>query len=239
MVAVLYDQTPKHRDNFLKLTKEGFYNGTLFHRVIKNFMIQGGDPKSKNATPQAQLGNGGVDYTLPAEIKPHLYHKKGALSAARLGDNVNPNKESSGCQFYVVQGQKISDEQINRIKQNQHQTNLGMAYRMLLSDPENKKLLERQNELKKQNDTKGMQDFLKEVEPQLKKIAEKLPIQTFSDQQVIDYKTTGGTPHLDGGYTVFGQVIEGLEVIDKIAGVETSKTDRPLSDVKMTISIIE
>ena len=178
MTIALYDETPKHRDNFLKLAESGFYDGTLFHRVIQNFMIQGGDPSSKNAGPEAMLGNGGPGYTLPAEFNPKLFHKKGALAAARKGDQVNPKKESSGSQFYIVQGRKISEQELELF----------------------------QNRSKKK----------------------------MSPEQIKVYTTIGGTYHLDGSYTVFGEVIEGLEVIDKIAAVQTNKMDRPLKDIKMT-----
>jgi len=182
MTVKLYNETPQHRDNFLKLIKEGFYNDLLFHRVIRGFMIQGGDPDSRNAQPGAPLGSGGPGYTIPAEFNANLIHKKGALSAARMGDAVNPAKASSGSQFYIVQGQVYSSEDIRRFESQGHQ---------------------------------------------------------FSELQKQAYSTVGGTPHLDNGYTVFGEVTEGLAVIDAIAAVQTSKPgDRPLSDVKMKIEVI-
>jgi len=177
----LYNETPLHRDNFIKLAKESYLTGTLFHRVIKNFMIQGGDPNSKNADSTAILGNGGPTYTIPAEIKaPTLFHKKGALGAARDG---NPAKASSGSQFYIVQGQVYTDQQLDNIAQ---QTG-----------------------------------------------------KPLSKEQREAYKTIGGTPHLDGDYTVFGEVYEGLDVVNKIASVQTGKNDRPVKDVKMTVTVIE
>lgn len=178
----LYNETPYHRDNFLKLAKEAYYDNTLFHRVIKGFMIQGGDPDSKNATPEQSLGMGGPGYTLPAEINPNLFHKKGALSAARTGDQMNPQRRSSGSQFYVVQGKTYTDEEL------------------------------------KQMEARGF---------------------VFSDAQKTAYKTIGGTPFLDAQYTVFGEVVEGLEVLDKIAATETKPGDRPAKDVKMTVKIVE
>lgn len=177
----LYDETPLHRDNFEKLVKEGFYTDLLFHRVIKSFMIQGGDPDSKGAAPGVQLGQGGPGYTIPAEIKPNLIHKKGALSAARLGDQMNPQRASSGSQFYLVQGQVYTEAQLKTFE-----TNYGFK---------------------------------------------------FTPQQIEAYTTVGGTPHLDNQYTVFGEVVEGLDVIDKIASVATAPGDRPLEDVKFTISM--
>jgi len=179
----LYDETPLHRDNFLKLAKEGYLNGTLFHRVIKNFMIQGGDPDSKNAKQGQVLGNGGPSYNIPAEFVAKYFHKRGALAAAREGDEVNPNKESSGSQFYIVQGRKYDDITLDAIE-----TNF------------NKK---------------------------------------FTTEQRQIYKTIGGAAHLDGNYTVFGEVIEGMEVVDKIANVAVDGDNRPKEDIKMTVTIIE
>ncbi len=180
MTVELYNSTPIHRDNFIKLANEGFYDDLLFHRVINNFMIQGGDPESRNAPPNKRLGAGGPGYQLDAEIG--ALHYKGALSAARQGDAVNPQKKSSGSQFYIVHGQKLSDDQIQAMSQQN-----GMAY---------------------------------------------------TPEQSEKYKTIGGTPFLDNNYTVFGRVIEGLEVIDKIATVQTAPGDRPVQDVKMKVSII-
>jgi len=179
----LYNETPKHRDNMIKLVSEKFYDGTLFHRVIKNFMIQGGDPDSKNAPAGKLLGNGGTGYTIPAEFNSKFFHKKGALAAARMGDNVNPTKASSGSQFYIVQGQIFTKDQL-------------LSMEMSLG-------------------------------------------KKFTPQQIEAYTTIGGAPHLDGEYTVFGEVYEGLDIIDKIASVKTDKYDRPIEDISMTIKIIE
>lgn len=179
MKIKLYNETPKHRDNFIKLVSEGFYNDLLFHRIIKGFMIQGGDPQSKGATPEKMLGSGDVGYKVPAEIQNGLHHKKGALCAARDG---NPEKASSGCQFYIVQGKTFTDEEINAME-----ARLGFKY---------------------------------------------------TEKQRNDYKTLGGTPQLDQNYTVFGEVIEGMDVIDKIAAVKTKPGDRPEQDVKMTIKVL-
>lgn len=171
----LYDETPYHRDNFVKLVEENFYDSLLFHRVIKDFMIQGGDPDSKGAAPSTALGSGGPGYTLPAEINPDLFHKKGALSAARTGDQMNPTRRSSGSQFYIVQGKVLTNEELDFYEQR-----LGTV---------------------------------------------------FSDQQREIYTTIGGTPFLDQQYTVFGEVVEGLDILDKIAAIETGANDRPTSDI--------
>ena len=179
----LYNETPLHRDNFIKLITSGFYDGLLFHRVINQFMIQGGDPDSRNARAGQMLGNGGPGYTIPAEIVPRYFHKKGALAAARLGDQMNPRKESSGSQFYIVQGKVLTNEELNFFE-----SRTGVKY---------------------------------------------------SAEQRQAYSTIGGTPHLDGAYTVFGEVTEGLDVIDKIAQVACDGNNRPNKDVKMTIRISE
>ncbi len=183
MKVALYNETPKHRDNFIKLVKDGFYDGTLFHRVIAGFMIQGGDPESKGAEKGQMLGNGGPGYTVPAEFNKMFCHKRGALSAARMGDGVNPTKASSGSQFYIVQGKKY----------------------------------DRAN-LEKMGQRSGM---------------------TYTEDQMKAYEEMGGTPQLDMNYTVFGEVLEGFDVIDKIAAVAKGRADRPKEDVKMTMKIVK
>ncbi len=177
IVLKLYGETPIHRDNFLKLAQDRVYDGLLFHRVIKNFMIQAGDPKSRDAKPGQPLGDGTLGYTLPAEFRPNLFHKRGALCAARQGDNVNPKKESSASQFYIVQGNRWDEKQLD-----------------MMSERMGKK---------------------------------------FSPEQRKVYTTVGGTPHLDGDYTVFGEVIKGMDVIDKISQVKCDRMDRPVEDVRI------
>lgn len=231
MKIKLYNETPKHRDNFIKLVKNKFYNGTLFHRVIKNFMIQGGDPDSKNAAPGVQLGNGGPGYTIPAEFNPSLYHKKGALAAAREGDAINPEKASSGSQFYIVQGKKFTDDELDELEANINKKKLQSLYSKILEQEKNKAL---------ENDK--VPDY-SAIVPAAKKKAitefKSTPKFHFSKEQRETYKTIGGTPHLDGSYTVFGQVIEGLDVIDKIASVQTDSNDRPLKNIPIKVSIIK
>lgn len=175
IVILLYDDTPLHRDNFIKLAGEGVYDGTLFHRVIKGFMIQGGDPDSKNAKAGQMLGEGDLGYKIPAEFRENHINKRGALCAARQGDDANPKKESSASQFYIVQGRKWSDGEMNMMEQR-----FGKKY---------------------------------------------------SDEHRKIYAEEGGAPHLDGDYTVFGEVLEGMDVVDKIAAVKTDPMDRPLEDV--------
>jgi cyclophilin family peptidyl-prolyl cis-trans isomerase len=175
----LYNQTPQHRDNFIKLAKKGFFNGTLFHRVIQDFMIQGGDPDSKNAKPGIELGNGDVGYTIPAEFRDSLFHKRGVLAAAR---DDNPQKASSGCQFYIVEGKRLTDAELDKQEQ---------------------------------------------------KNGHKIP-----EYQREYYKTVGGVPHLDGKYTVFGEVVSGIDMVDRIAAVKKDANDRPLTDVPMTVELL-
>ncbi|NNE30102.1 MAG: peptidylprolyl isomerase [Saprospiraceae bacterium] len=177
---VLYDSTPRHKDNFVKLVKEGFYDGLLFHRVMKGFMIQGGDPQSRTAAPGTSLGNGGPGYTIPHEIgAPHF---RGAMAAARTPDNVNPDKESSGSQFYLVDGRKTTDAELNRFES-----------------------------------MKGIK---------------------YNDVQRQLYLEKGGTPQLDGDYTVFGEVVEGMDVVDAIASAQKDRANRPLKDITMTIKLV-
>jgi len=225
----LYPETSKHRENFIKLVEKGFYDGLLFHRVIAGFMVQGGDPQSKTAKSGEMLGSGDMGYTIPAEfVYPRYYHKRGALAAAREGDNVNPLKASSGCQFYIVQGKTYSPNELDGLERN------------------NKKKLERKivqklTDLKQAelNKYRAEHNFAKlnELQNSIQKEA-KLKLKTdttykFTQKQRDDYETIGGAPHLDGDYTVFGEVVEGMDVIDKISAVEKDENDRPLADVKI------
>ena len=177
ITIALYDNTPKHKENFLKLVKDGFYNNVLFHRIIQGFMIQTGDPDSKGAPAGKMLGNGGPGYTIPAEFKPENYHKRGAVAAARLGDQMNPTKASSGSQFYIVDGKTFNTNMMAQIS---------YQYR-----------------------------------------------KTFTDEQRKVYETIGGAPFLDGDYTVFGEVVSGMDVVDKIAAKPKDRFDRPTTDVKI------
>ena len=191
ITIALYDETPLHKANFIKLVNEHFYDGILFHRVIKDFMIQTGDPNSRNASAETRLGDGGPGYTIPAEIVfPKIFHKRGAIAAARKGDMVNPQKNSSGSQFYIVWGSTFSSEELNKLTQAVEQRSRGTV--------------------------------------------------KFTDEIKKEYLKTGGTPHLDGGYTVFGEVIEGLSVVGKIQEVRTDNTDRPFNDIRIiTAEIIK
>lgn len=239
MVVVLYDETPKHKENFLKLVEEGFYDSLLFHRVIQNFMIQGGDPQSKNAAPGVALGSGGPGYTIEAEILPQYFHKKGALCAARQGDNVNPEKRSSGSQFYIVQGSVTPKEQVAMLEQQKKQGKMQSVFMDFIYRDENAEYLSRLMAAQQANDQEAYMAVITEIEPALNKIIEKDESLKLTPEQIEAYTTIGGTPHLDGEYTVFGEVIEGLDVIEKIAAVKTLKGDRPQEDVKMWMEIVK
>ena len=230
----LYNETPKHRDNFIKLAKDGTYNGTLFHRVIKDFMVQAGDPESKNAPKGKMLGS--VGYTVPAEfVYPKYFHKKGALSAARQGDEVNPKKESSGCQFYIVTGKVFNDSTLLNMEQQKNQNKVTEAFNALAQ-----KHMKEIYKMRKANDQDGLYALQDNLFIQDEAEAAKQPDFHFTPEQIKAYTTVGGTPHLDGEYTVFGEVVEGMDIVDKIQQVKTDRSDRPEEDVKIiNVSVIE
>ncbi len=233
----LYNETPKHRDNFLKLAKDGYFNGTLFHRVIKDFMIQGGDPDSKNAAPGVMLGNGGPGYQIPAEFNDSLYHKKGALAAARTSDQMNPMRESSGSQFYIVQGRPFAETDLKRQEENINQGRMNMMFSQMLEKPENAGLKKMIDGFVKVGNQNELNFIMQQVQPQIMQQLEQNGKYRYSAQAIKDYTTVGGTPHLDGAYTVFGEVVEGLDVLDKIAAVPVGPGDRPATDVVMSVKI--
>ncbi|WP_455962774.1 peptidylprolyl isomerase [Bacteroides bouchesdurhonensis] len=225
----LYNETPKHRDNFIKLAKEGVYDGTLFHRVIKEFMIQAGDPESKNAPKGKMLGSGDVGYTIPAEfVYPKYFHRRGALSAARQGDNVNPKKESSGCQFYIVTGKVYNDSALINMERGMNENKVTLIFNNLAQ-----KHMKDIYKMRKDNDEKGLLELQDKLIAQAEEEAAKQPEFRFTPEQVEAYTTVGGTPHLDGEYTVFGEVVEGMDIVDKIQQVKTDRSDRPEEDVKI------
>lgn len=229
IVVKLYNETPKHRDNFIKLAEDGTYEGTLFHRVIKDFMIQAGDPDSKNASKGQMLGAGDVGYTVPAEfVYPKYFHKKGALSAARQGDNVNPQKASSGCQFYIVTGKVYSDSALLSMEQQMNQMRFNNLFNTLAS-----KHAKDIYKMRKAGDQEGLMNLQDTLIAQVEKQLAGQPEFRFTPEQVKAYTTVGGTPHLDGEYTVFGEVLEGMDVVDKIQRVKTDRNDRPEEDVKI------
>lgn len=221
----LYDETPQHRDNFLHLVREGYYNGTLFHRVIRDFMVQGGDPDSVNAPAGKRLGTGGPDYTLEAEIHPALFHKRGALAAARQGDEVNPERRSSGSQFYIVWGQTYNDGQLRQMGKQLEMQRLQSIFQTLAADHRAEIL-----QLRRERNRTGLQELQDRLTAEAETKAKTLgPVLT--EAQMEAYSSVGGTPHLDGQYTVFGEVVEGLDIVDRIQQVETLSGDRPKADV--------
>lgn len=229
IVVKLYNETPQHRDNFIKLAENGTYEGTLFHRVIKDFMIQAGDPDSKNASKGQMLGAGDVGYTIPAEfVYPKYFHKKGALSAARQGDNVNPQKASSGCQFYIVTGKVYSDSALLSMEQQMNQMRFNNLFNTLAS-----KHAKDIYKMRKAGDQEGLMNLQDTLIAQVEKQLAGQPEFRFTPEQVKAYTTVGGTPHLDGEYTVFGEVLEGMDVVGKIQRVKTDRNDRPEEDVKI------
>lgn len=237
MVAILYDETPKHKENFIKLAKEGFYNDLLFHRVMQGFMIQGGDPDSKNAAPGQQLGMGGPGYTLAAEFNPKFFHEKGILSAARIPDEQNPTKASSGSQFYIVQGTVIPQNDTEVLSIDQFKMN--DAFQKILRDPNNQPLIDSLNQIYMTGDMQAYQRKVFSLVPRLEKMTGQKIYKDVSPEKLKAYTTVGGAPHLDGEYTIFGKVISGLEVIDKIASIQVDESHRPLQDVRMTVTVEE
>lgn len=227
ITLLLYGDTPAHRDNFVKLVEQGTYEGTLFHRVIKEFMIQGGDPESRTAKPGQSLGSGDVGYTLAKEIVyPKHFHKRGALAAARTGDQVNPERRSSGCQFYIVTGRKFSPDQLAQMEKSL-QGKAMQDYFMGLARARHDEIMR----LRAAADEAGLNALQDELVAATEAHFAANPAAGFTPEQKEAYATVGGAPHLDGDYTVYGEVIAGMDVVDKIEAVATDKGDRPLSDV--------
>ncbi len=224
----LYDETPKHKENFIKLVKEGVYDSTLFHRVIKNFMIQAGDPTSKTASATDTLGSGDVGYTIPAEFNPKFFHKRGVLAAARQGDDVNPNKESSGCQFYIVTGRKFSEAQMINMENQMNEARLDTVFQALA-----RKHMKEIYKMRKANDMEGLMELQDSLENQARKEVAKEPALKFTPEQIKAYTTVGGAPHLDGSYTVFGEVVDGMNVVAEIETAKTNRQDRPTQDIRI------
>jgi len=232
MKVELYNETPKHRDNFLKLAKAGYYNGLLFHRVIKEFMIQGGDPESRNAKPDQQLGNGGPGYDIDSEINPKFLHKKGALAAARDGDQTNPKRKSSGSQFYIVQGIVFPPNNLPALEAKMNEKLAQSFMRQLVRENEDSLKFYQQS-----GNQAAMAQYGDRLQNEAIAKAKNAPFKLTEEQKQI-YTTIGGTPHLDGNYTIFGEVIEGLAVLDSIAAQPTGQNDRPLKDLKMEIKVV-
>lgn len=229
IVIRLYDETLRHRDNFLKLAKNGYFNGTLFHRVIKDFMIQGGDPDSKNAPKGKILGTGGPDYTIPAEfVYPRYFHKRGALSAARTGDEVNPDRESSGSQFYIVWGKIYKPAELKQMERQMAMQQEQEVFNLLAKEHREEIM-----EFRRNRDQAGLQTLQEQLIEETKKICRQKGKPTFTTEQTEAYTTVGGTPFLDNQYTVFGEVEEGINVVERIQNRKTDRNDRPTEDVKV------
>lgn len=235
IIIRLYDETPKHRDNFLKLAKEGYYNGTLFHRVIKDFMIQGGDPNSKNAPKGKVLGTGGPDYTIPAEfIYPQLFHKRGALSAARTGDEVNPERASSGSQFYIVWGKIYKSAELKQLERQMGIQQEQDVFNQLVKQHHDEIM-----NLRRNRDHVGLQTLQDKLIEETKEKCKSQGKPTFTLEQNEAYTTLGGTPFLDNQYTVFGEVEEGLDIVGRIQNCQTDCNERPSEDVRIeTIEVL-
>lgn len=232
IIVRLYDETPQHRDNFVKLAKDGYYDGTLFHRVIKDFMIQGGDPDSKGAPAGKMLGVGGPDYTIEAEIKSGLYHKRGALAAARQGDEVNPERRSSGSQFYIVWGQVYNEGQLRQFSKQMEMQQMQAVFNALAKEHHDEIM-----QMRRERNRAGLQELQEklaaEAEAQVKAQGAGM-----TDEQRAIYSTVGGTPHLDGQYTVFGEVEEGLDIVEMIQQSKTARGDRPVDDIEMRVVVM-
>jgi len=233
MVAILYDETPKHKDNFIKLAKEHYYDSLLFHRVIEGFMIQTGDPDSKKAMSGEPLGRGGPGYTIDAEFNPKFIHEKGALSAARLGDGQNPAKASSGSQFYIVQGTVYKEEELTI-----DQSKMDQALQQFLQDPVNKPVYDSLMHFYQTRDQKGYTDCIVKIKPRVEQQTGIKVTKEVAPEKMKAYTTVGGAPHLDGEYTIFGKIIKGLEVIDQVAKQPTQR-ERPVEDIRMTVTVEE
>lgn len=229
----LYDETPLHRDNFVKLAKEGYYDGTLFHRVIKDFMIQGGDPDSKGAPAGKMLGVGGPDYTIEAEIKSGLYHKRGALAAARQGDEVNPERRSSGSQFYIVWGQVYNEGQLRQFSKQMEMQQMQTVFNALAKEHHDEIM-----QMRRERNRAGLQELQEKLAAEAETQVKAQGAGMTAEQRAI-YSTVGGTPHLDGQYTVFGEVEEGLDVVEMIQQAATARGDRPVDDIEMRVMVIE
>ena len=231
IVVRLYDETPLHRDNFLKLVKDGYYDGTLFHRVIKNFMIQGGDPDSKGAPAGKMLGMGGPSYTIEAEIKEGLFHKRGALAAARQGDEVNPERRSSGSQFYIVWGDVYKEGQLRQFSKQLRMQKVQNVFNALAAEHRSEIM-----QMRRDRDRAGLQNLQETLAAEAEKRVGDVGL---SDEQIKIYSTLGGTPHLDGQYTVFGEVEDGFDVVEMIQNSPTGRADRPVDDIEMRMTIID
>jgi cyclophilin family peptidyl-prolyl cis-trans isomerase len=234
----LYDDTPKHKDNFLKLAKEGYFDGTTFHRVIKDFMIQGGDPNSKEGGT-GRPGEGGPGWTIPHEIVATHFHKRGALSAARMPDVVNPNWESSGSQFYVVTGKKFGDEELNQMEMALVQQVDAHVRMQFEAQPQNQWIRTIDLASLQASNPDSFATVNGKIQADYNAFRAKWPSFKLTPEQREVYKTQGGAPYLDAQYTVFGEVVQGIEVAEEISRVQTGAMDAPASPIRMTIEVLK
>jgi cyclophilin family peptidyl-prolyl cis-trans isomerase len=238
IVVKLYDKTPLHHRNFMKLVESGYYNGTLFHRVINKFMIQGGDPVSRHAKPGQLLGDGDTSYTIPFEYVPEYIHKRGVLAAARENDDINPKKASSGGQFYIVQGKRFTHQELDAVELKvERRTKQYILMNLLMKQGDSTELKEFRSFVDKR-DTASIRKVIEKYHDAVEagyRITKPFKLDQYQRQV---YETIGGTPHLDGAYTVFGEVVSGMDIVDKIASMKTDTNDRPFIDIPMTMKII-
>jgi cyclophilin family peptidyl-prolyl cis-trans isomerase len=239
IIVKLYDSTLKHKENFIKLADAGYFNGTLFHRVIQDFMIQGGDPDSKNAAPGVLLGDGDTSYTIPFEYVPSYLHKRGAFAAARESDDVNPLKASSASQFYIVKGKVFTNDELDAVELKVERRTKQYIMMDLLKKEGKEDELKAFRQMADKRDTANIRLIINKyrnaVEAQYMRTK---PFKLTEEQRRV-YTTVGGTPHLDGAYTVFGEVLSGMEIVDQIAAVQTDTNDRPVQDIRMTIKVLK
>jgi len=239
IVVKFYDSTARHKENFIKLANAGYFNGTLFHRVIRNFMIQGGDPTSRNAKPGVKLGDGDTNYTIPFEYFPSYLHKRGAFAAARESDDKNPSKASSASQFYIVQGKVFTNAELDAVELKVERRTKQYIMMDLMKKEGKENEREAFNQMVERHDTTNMKLVIDKYRNAIE--AQYLRTRPFklTEEQRRVYTTIGGTPHLDEAYTVFGEVVSGMDVVDKIAANQTDANDRPLIDIPLTIKVIK
>ncbi|AZQ63482.1 peptidylprolyl isomerase [Flammeovirga pectinis] len=237
MDVILFDDTPIHKENFIKLAKQHYYDSLLFHRVIKGFMIQGGDPDSRFASEGESLGQGGLDYTLPAEITETHFHQKGALAMARKGDNVNPNLESNAGQFYLVQGRAYRKKDLLETRTDHGKVN--KYFSALIEDPEYANIAVAYTTLSEREDVQGQKRLMKKCIPLMEKKYKVKLVDRLNKEEIAKYTSVGGAPFLDQKYTVFGQVIDGLYIIDSLSNQKVDRRKRPIEDLKMWVEVME
>ena len=239
IIVKLYDSTVRHKENFIKLADAGYFNGTLFHRVIQNFMIQGGDPTSKNAAPGVLLGDGDTNYTVPFEYVPSYLHKRGAFAAARESDDVNPLKASSASQFYIVKGKVFTNQELDAVELKVERRTKQYIMMDLLKKEGKEDELKAFRQMADKRDTASIRLIINKYRNAVDAQYMRTKPFKLTDKQRRIYTTIGGTPHLDGAYTVFGEVVSGMEIVDQISAAQTDTNDRPVQDIRLTIKALK